>query len=80
MSRRPERIIWNISKWYISKNDVNFRLYNKFNAESAIKFGEHPEDQLKEEKNRDCFRTPVLFPGAGWFYTAKGAKLTDKSA
>ncbi len=51
----PAKVVW-ISRTirYINKNDVDFRLYKKFGADTTIKFEEMnaplSEDQLKEKK------------------------------
>jgi len=47
----PAKVVWTSRTIrYISKNDVDFRLYKKFGADTIIKFDTNPEDQLKEEK------------------------------
>ena len=51
----PAKVVWTSRTIrYISKNDVDFRLYKKFGADTSIKFEEMnaplTEDQLKEKK------------------------------
>jgi len=51
----PAKVVWTSRTIrYISKNDVDFRLYKKFGADTTIKFEEMnaplSEDQLKEKK------------------------------
>jgi hypothetical protein len=38
---------------YLSKNEVEFRLYKKFGADATIKFEEIPAEPLPEEKTKD---------------------------